>query len=249
MKSRTEAIILSSLNLGEADKLVTFFSLERGKLKGVARNARKSFRRFGAGLEPFTHCRLQLHEREHQELLRIESAEIVTQHFSITNDLEKMAVGSVILEVVRELAPEAERNERAFLLIAHVLHMLERGDDPLFLLRVFEIRLLSLLGYQPKLDHCVSCGREPEREAIYLALKGSVVCPDCLVSSGDGQVRLSAGAVGFYYQVLRMDFDKMARLKPSGGILDELDRVLAMHLSHILGKRLKSTEFLKTILV
>src|SRR5574342_1388532 len=103
MKSKTEAIIISHMNLGEADKLVTFFSLDRGRLKGVAKNARKSFRRFGAGLEPFTHCRLQLHEREHQELLRIESAEIVTQHFAITGDLGRTAVGSVILELVREL--------------------------------------------------------------------------------------------------------------------------------------------------
>ena len=248
MRSRTEAIILSSLNLGEADKLITFFSLERGKLKGVARNARKSFKRFGAGLEPFTHCRLQLHEREHQELLRIESSEIVTQHFSLTNDLARMAAGSVVLELVRELAPEGERNERAFLLVAHVLHMLESGEDPLFILRVFEVRLLSLLGYQPKLDHCVSCGRVSDREMTYLALKGSVLCPDCQASSGDEQIRISGGAVGFYYQVLRMDLDKVTRLKPSAGIIAELDRLLSMHTSHILGKRLRSTEFLKTIL-
>src|SRR5208283_3348097 len=68
MKSKTEAIIISSMNLGEADKLVTFFSVDRGIQKGVAKNARKSFRRFGAGLEAFTTCRLQLYEREHQEL-------------------------------------------------------------------------------------------------------------------------------------------------------------------------------------
>ncbi len=249
MKSKSEAIILSSLNLGEADKLVTFFSLDRGKLKGTARNARKSFRRFGAGLEPFTHCRLQLHEREHQELIRIESAEIVTQHFAITGDLGRTAAGSVVLELVRELAPEAERNERVFLLIAHVLHMLENGEDPLFLLRVFEVRFLSLLGYQPKLDHCVSCGQPTDREMVYLALKGSVLCPDCLVSSGDEQVRISAGAVGFYYQTLRMDIDKVTRLKPSNGIMAELDCVLSMHTSHILGKRLKSMEFLRNILL
>ncbi len=79
MKSKTEAIIISSMNLGEADKLVSFFSLERGMLKGVAKNARKSFKRFGAGLESFTYCRLYLYEREHQELIRIESADIIEQ--------------------------------------------------------------------------------------------------------------------------------------------------------------------------
>src|SRR5512142_1324723 len=87
MRSKTEAIIISSMNLGEADKLVTFFSLDRGMLKGVAKNARKSFRRFGAGLEAFTYCRLHLYEREHQELIRIESSDILEQHRAISADL------------------------------------------------------------------------------------------------------------------------------------------------------------------
>jgi hypothetical protein len=68
-----------------------------------------------------------------------------------------------------------------------------------------------------------------------------------MVSSGDLQVRLSAGAVGFYYQALRMDMDKVSRLKPSAGILQELDSAFAAHTFNILGKRLKSTEFLKTV--
>src|SRR5512136_1745764 len=106
MKSKTEAIIIRTMNLGEADKLVTFFSLDRGKLRGTAKNARKSFRRFGAGLELFTHARLHLYEREHQELLRIEYSEILTQHFGIANDLDRMAAGAVMLELVREVLPE-----------------------------------------------------------------------------------------------------------------------------------------------
>lgn len=247
MKSRTEAIILGSMNLGEADKLVTFFSLDRGRLKGVARNARKSFRRFGAALEPFTHSRLHLYEREHQELIRIESADLMTQHFSLAGDLERMAAGSVMLELVRELSPEADRNPQVFLLLAHALNLLEAGEDIPFLLRIFEIRLLSLLGYQPKLDHCLSCGREGEREVIFVGLKGGVLCPDCIVASGGHEARLSAGAVGFYYQVLRMDMDKLTRLKPSNAIVAELDRVLALHTSHILGRRLRTVAFLRSI--
>jgi DNA repair protein RecO (recombination protein O) len=247
MKSKTEAIIISSMNLGEADKLVTFFSLDRGMLKGVAKNARKSFRRFGAGLEAFTASRLHLYEREHQELVRIESADILTQHPAIAADLGRAAVGAVMLELVKELAPPGERNAQAYLVLSHVLHLLNEGGDPFFLLGVFEIKLLSLLGYQPKLDHCLSCGAAPRGEIIFLGMKGGILCPDCMVSSGDLQVKLSAGAVGFYYQALRMDMDKISRLKPSSGIMQELDNAFAAHVFHILGKRLKSTEFLKSV--
>src|SRR5512135_3682507 len=124
MKSKTDAIIISHMNLGEADKLVTFFSLDRGMLKGVAKNARKSFKRFGAGLESFTLVRLYLHEREHQELARIESADILAQHPRIGEDLRRAAAGAVMLELVRELSPLGERNAQAFLLLSYVLHLL-----------------------------------------------------------------------------------------------------------------------------
>jgi len=247
MKSKTEAIILSTMNLGEADKLVTFFSLDRGKLTGVTKNARKSFKRFGAGLEAFTNCRLHLYEREHQELIRIESSDIVTQLFTLTNDLDRVATGSVILELVKELAPECERNAQAFLLLAHILQLLDDGEAPLFLLKIFEIRFLSLLGYQPKLDRCLSCGGQPKGDMIFLGMKGGVLCPSCLVSSGDPQARLSQGAVGFYYQALRMELDKVCRLKPSAVIMRELDLAFSSHTFHILGKRLRSVEFLRTI--
>ena len=247
MKSKTEAIIISSVNLGEADKLVTFFSLDRGKLKGVARNARKSFKRFGAGLEMFTHCRLQLYEREHQELLRIESTDIIAQFFAITDELDRMAAGSVILELVKELVPEGERNASVFPLLAHILKFLNDGEDPNFLLKIFEIRFLSLLGYQPRLDRCLSCGNQPKGEMIFLGMKGGVLCPDCIVSSGEPQVRLSQGAVGFYYHALRMELDKVCRLKPSAGIIRELDQAFSAHTFHVLGKRLRSMEFLRSI--
>ncbi|MDH4163645.1 MAG: DNA repair protein RecO [Nitrospirota bacterium] len=247
MKSRTEAVIIGTMNLGEADKIITFFSLDRGRLRGVARNARKSFRRFGAGLELFTHCRLHLFEREHQDLLRIESAEILTQRFSITEDLERAAAGAMMLELVRELAPEGERNPNAFLVVNHILNLLDAGEDPLFLLRIFQIRFLSLLGYQPKLDACMSCGCAPDRKMIFHGLKGGVLCSSCLVSSGSEDPTLSAGAIGFYYQALRMDLDKILRLKPSAEILRELDKAFASHTVHILGKQLKSACFLSTV--
>jgi DNA repair protein RecO (recombination protein O) len=247
MKSAVEAIIISSLNLGEADKLVTFFSLERGKLRGTAKNARRSFKRFGAGLEPFTHCRLQLFEREHQELLRIESCDIIGQPKALTDDLERLAAGSVMLELVREVAPEAERNAAAFQLLVRTLQFLNDSDDPLFLLRIFEIKFLSLLGFQPRLDRCLSCGKETRAEVIFHGIRGGVLCPDCLVSSGEPTCRLSAGSVGFYYQALRMEMDKVSRLKPSPAILDELERVFSDHRIHLIGKKLKSTEFLQSL--
>ncbi len=247
MKSRTEAIIICSMNLGEADKLVTFFSLDRGMLKGVAKNARKSFKRFGAGLESFTLARLHLYEREHQELARIESADIIEQHAAIGADLGRSAAGAVMLELVRELAPLGERNAQAFLLLSHILHLLDEGEDPLFLLGVYKIKILSLLGYQPKLDNCLSCGGAPKGEIIFHGLKGGILCGDCLVSSGEPGVKLSAGAIGFYYQALRMDMDKVCRLRPSTGIMQELDRTFAAHTFHILGKRLRAMDFFRSV--
>jgi hypothetical protein len=82
---------------------------------------------------------------------------------------------------------------------------------------------------------------------IFYGLKGGVLCPDCIVSSGEDQIRLSPGAIGFYYHALRMDLDKLTRLKPSGDIMGELDRAFSSHTLHILGKRLKSAAFLRSV--
>jgi DNA repair protein RecO (recombination protein O) len=152
-----------------------------------------------------------------------------------------------MLEMVREMSPLGERNAQAFLLLSHVLHLLDEGGDPAFLLRIFEIKFLSLLGYQPKLDHCLSCGCQPKGEMIFESIKGGIFCMDCVVSSGDGHIRLTPGAVGFYYQALRMDMDKVCRLKPSPGIMRELDHAFSAHLCNIIGKRLKSSDFLRSI--
>jgi len=247
MKSETEAIIINSMNLGDADKLVTFLSTERGIQKGIAKNARKSFRRFGAGLESFTVCRLLVHGWEHQELLRIESADIMVQHPAICADLKRAAAGSVMLELVKELVPSGEGNPETFYLLSYLLQLLNAGEDPLVLLRIFEIKLLSLLGYQPKLDHCLSCGKSPNAEALFLGMKGGVLCRNCMVSSGGQHILVSQGTVGFYYQTLRMELGKLSRLKPSASIITELGQVFSAHLFHILGKQLRSVEFLRSV--
>ena len=246
MKSKTEAIIIGSMNLGEADKLVTFFPWNGASSRALPGTRGSPFAA-SARASRLSRTRLHVHEREHQELLRIESCDIISQPRAITGELNRMAAGSVILELVKEIAPEAERNPSAFLLLVHVLQLLNDGEDPSFLLKIFEIRFLSLLGYQPKLDHCLSCGGASNRPMIFSGLKGGVLCPDCMVSSGDSQVMLSPGAIGFYYQALRMEMDKVCRLKPSTEIMQELDRAFSTHTFHILGKRLKSTEFLRSV--
>jgi DNA repair protein RecO (recombination protein O) len=158
-----------------------------------------------------------------------------------------MAAGSVMLELVKEIAAEGDRNPSAFLLLVQTLQLLNEGADPCFLLKIFEIKFLSLLGFQPRLDHCLSCGRKPAGEMIFQSMKGGILCPDCMVSSGEPQVKLSPGAVGFYYHALRMEMDKVCRLKPSPGIMGELNEVFSAHTFHIIGKRLKSAEFLRSL--
>jgi hypothetical protein len=82
---------------------------------------------------------------------------------------------------------------------------------------------------------------------VFYGLKGGVLCSDCLISSGEDQIRLSPGAIGFYYHALRMDLDKVTRLKPSVDIMRELDQAFTSHTLHVLGKRLKSSAFLQAV--
>jgi DNA repair protein RecO (recombination protein O) len=146
------------MDYGEADKIVTIFALEQGKLKGLARNAKKSRKRFGGALEPFARLRLQLTVKE--GLSTLNSADVVDVFPHIRTDLAKITHAAYACELVEQLVPEGEVNARLFrLLIAYLEHLDRSPHDPSDR-RFFEANLLKVLGYQPELTRCPCCDGE-----------------------------------------------------------------------------------------
>jgi DNA repair protein RecO (recombination protein O) len=194
----TEAVVLRSLRLGEADRVLHLYTLDRGRIGAVAKGIRKTKSRFGARLEPLSHVDMVLHQGS-GELQTVTGAELVRSHHTAREHTYRLAVGLVGAEAMLRLFTEQERNPRAFQALTRFLDLLDRLEpaavrpalDPLAL--SFQLKLLWLSGYLPHLTSCAECGAEGEPLVGYSARAGGAVCRAC----SDGALALSqAGVAG-----------------------------------------------------
>jgi DNA repair protein RecO (recombination protein O) len=162
----SEAIVLRSWPLREADLLVSFMTRTEGKLRGVARSAKKSRKRFGGALEPLTTVHLHWEDREGQELGRIDSCEVLTSPLSERVDYPRAVALGHVAEVLDELLPDREANDAVFRLAIVVLGALTPGViwAPL---TYFDLWMVRLTGFLPELEGCSICGLAFEEQAAY----------------------------------------------------------------------------------
>jgi DNA repair protein RecO (recombination protein O) len=192
----TEAIVLRTYRLGEADKIVSLFTRQLGRLRAVAAGARRTKSRYGSTLEPLSYVRIWLFERENRDLLRMNSAEIVESFFEMQKEYRVQVAAQFVAEVAERFLPEREINERAFRLLLAVLRALKRSKEINRPLLYFDYWMLRLAGILPDFDHCANCGRDFGSEGGYYG-QGSegFVCRDCRPS----HARRSVPAPGLKY--------------------------------------------------
>jgi DNA repair protein RecO (recombination protein O) len=225
-----DALVLRTYRYGEADRIVVFLTEDRGKKRGVARNASASRRRFGAALEPLTRGRATYVERENRDLVRLDRVEPSGSPLgsaagrSSDDRADALGHASYFAELIDEWAPDASPNERLFRLGAAVADALGRGGSVAALARYFEYWLL-------RLDRCPRCGRAAFGEGAALVLaERAYVCLTC----SSGGLRLSAAAVGFVRTALARPPADVAAMDAPPGVLGELEavhqRLIALHL-------------------
>jgi DNA repair protein RecO (recombination protein O) len=174
----SEAIVLRSYPLREADLLVTFFTRLEGKVHGVARSAKKSKRRFGGALEPLTYVRAYYDVRERRELARLDSCEVLESPMSSEVSYARAVALGHIAEVLDELLPDHEANDAIFRLTLSVLNALT-GPEIWMPVTYFDLWLTRLVGFLPELNECVVCGRGLNgSRAYYHALADGLMCVD-----------------------------------------------------------------------
>jgi len=195
---KTEAVVLRSFRLGEADRVLHLYTLARGRVGAVAKGIRKTKSRFGARLEPLSHVELMLHEGS-GELQTVTGVELLRSHRAVREDRHRLGVGLVGAEAMLRLFTEQEANARAFQALTRFLELLDEATlsagrpalDPLAL--SFQLKLLWLSGYLPHLTSCANCGAQEVALIGYSPAAGGAVCEAC----GAGALALSpAGIVG-----------------------------------------------------
>ena len=186
---KEQGIVLRSVKLGEADKIVTVMTQGAGKVRAVAKGIRKTTSRFGARLEPFTHVSLMLY-RGRGSLDTITQAEIIAPHPNIRENLALFAAGETMLEAVDKVAQEHEKNVRLTMLLLNGIRALDaRPADPTAVAESFMLKLLSLSGFHPSLTACAVCGAADPQ--LFSAGLGGAVCNGC-AESGVGPVSRAA---------------------------------------------------------
>lgn len=174
----SEAIVLRTYPLREADLLVALFTRLEGKVRGVARSAKKSKRRFGGALEPLTYVRVYYEDRERQELARLDSCEVLDSPLSSEVTYPRAVALGHVAELLDELLPEREPNDAVFRLALSVLAGL-RGSDVWMPVTYFELWMTRLMGYLPELSECVICGRTLNgSRAFFHALSDGLMCAE-----------------------------------------------------------------------
>ncbi len=200
----TEAVVLRSLRLGEADRILHVYTLERGRVGAVAKGVRKTTSRFGGRLEPLSHVSLQLHAGS-GELQTVTGVDLIRPHSGVREDQHLLSVGLIGAEAMLRLFTEQERNPRAFTALVKFLDALDDTTaraskpalDPLAL--SFQLKLLWLSGYLPHLTSCAECGAEDAELVGYSPKAGGAVCR----ADAAGTLPLSPAGIAGIEELLR----------------------------------------------
>jgi DNA repair protein RecO (recombination protein O) len=246
---KTTAIILRSRKWGDADRIVTFYTKQLGKIRGVARGARRLKSRFGAALEPFTVCHLNLFEKPGDSLYRISHVDLVTSCQVLRENLALMTSAARMVNVVTAVTPDGDPDPLLFETLEQGLLSLADSRDPAFTALLFQIRLLGLTGFRPQTDHCAACGKtrlvgDPQ----FSPLAGGLVCPTCASRQRAACVVLSRGSLSFLQQAISLAPALVTRLKATGQVRDEIEEAIEGYVTVVAGKRLPPADFLSASL-
>ena len=273
MITRTDAVVLKSMKYRDSSKIVTFYSRRFGKVKGIAKGARQMKSKFGGSLEPLSAVSLILYKKDQRELQLISQSDVLKTYKNIHSELERMAVGLAIIELINQLTHDEEGNDALYTLLVKSLDELECADKHFMnFFLAFELRCASVLGFMPSLDACKGCGRKlddlvAEDSAVFQTGKGAVLCNRCwqpetvprqgvvqAVRSGgsgtfsdEGNIRVSIGALKGLQRLLHDPLESIGSLDLGSVLGNEIDGTLRLYLRQHFEdlKPIKSFDMLK----
>lgn len=239
-----EAIVLRVWPFQEADLLVSLFTREQGRIKGVARHAMRSRRRFGGALEPMTHVRAIYAERPRLELVRLDAFEILSSPLSHPVDYSRIAALQTVAEVLEEALPDQAPEDAVFRLTLAVLQEIQVGRVALPV-TYFALWMNRLMGWMPELGRCVICGLDLRGGSVWYSAAGDgVTCRD---DSRNGSVALSSEAIAIANRIFRGTVRELAQERWPPVPLAHLQHFAIDTLERHLERRLPSARALARI--
>jgi len=242
---RCDVIVLSRMDFGEADRILTLYTREHGKLRAIAKGARRPLSRLGPHLDYFTRAHLML--ARGRELDVVTSAETEDAHLAIREDIDAFGHASHMVEILDRLTQDRQTNWAVFDLLSRSLRLLAEGVDAFHVTRHYELVLLALLGYRPELYRCIECRNELEQAPHHFAVGlGGFLCPFC--RGRENGARVVGVDAQKYLRVLdRSGLAATVRLRISDDLRAELEGLTSAYLRHVAERDLGSLRVLREL--
>lgn len=238
---QTAAVVLGSRNWGEADKMVTLFTVERGLVEAAAFGCRRPRSPLAAGMQMFSSIEAQLTEGKRLDTVR--QCTLKRHYKKLSEDLEVMAYGSFVAEFLREFLPPGQAEPQMFARLLYILEAFEQRNPRVTALMAV-IQLLEFTGMQLHFEHCVHCGSSIVGDACFSMTAGGILCTDCR----------EPGAEPFPDELRRFilsfrdyDWEHPQELKVTGSLLMQAEQVILTYLQSLLGRPLKSLAFIQQL--
>jgi DNA repair protein RecO (recombination protein O) len=242
---QTAAIIIKRYKFGEADRLLTLFTADFGKVRAIAKGAMRPGSKLGGNVELLIHSQMMLARGRNLDI--VTQAQAIDIFLPIRDSLELMSCGFYLSELVDTFTEENVEDKEMFDLFLNTLKELAEAREGERILRYFELRLLSHLGYRPQLGKCANCGRLLLPEVNYFSpAQGGVLCRECGYPD-IGARTISVNALKVLRFWLRSDFATASRVKLSVELTREIKSLMRDHIRYILEKQLKSIEWMDTL--
>jgi len=218
---KSHAFVISGRDLGESDRLITFYTMNKGKTRGIAKGAKRSRRRFVNALEPFTLLNLSLALPRTAGLSRIDSTEILDSFSPIRGKIDCYIMASLCCELVDLWTRESDPQRDLFELLRSYFRSLKEGFPPRKATLFFKTLLLSLVGYAPNLDSCLCCKRPPEGDYVAFRIHaGGFICKRCQKREKN-TYRITLGALNSLKYIQKKRFNNLHRLSITDTTFEE----------------------------
>jgi len=245
---KTQAIVLRRQDVRETSVVLTLFTRDFGKIKGILRGVRgaRTEGSGGAALEILSHDQIVFYERKKGDISTVSQCDLLNFFNHIRSSLERLAYASYIAELLDSVTNLYDKNEEVFDLVLNSLMLMSGDSSPKRVARIFEIKLLHLLGIMPTMEVCAGCGGKTDTDAKFSVRSGGLLCKDCL--GDDYQARsILAGTARFIEHITKFPFEKLERVKVAEAVGKELESILREFLDYHIERRLRTLEFIKEI--
>jgi DNA repair protein RecO (recombination protein O) len=256
----SEALVLRTYPLKEADLIVSFLTRDQGKLRGIAKRARRPKSAFGSGLQRLSHVRMAFFQRENRELVNLDGCDLIHSQFGLVNDFATSIALDYLAEASELLLPPAEPNERFFRLLLAVLDSLRPAEGEADgaagrmwrAVTYFSLWAVRLSGWLPELHACLSCGshlddpKMPER-AFFSRGRAGLICGDCRQALGSGNWwELSRDSRAIAGEILRQPVAQLATVSWVRETAADLRRFLVQQIESHAERRLITVPMLES---